>query len=98
MCDAMKNVDRPLGWNRDQLDEVSGAVPLEVLARREALDPHRSAGRMQEAEQKRDQRGLPRAVGARDADFTAAYGKRKVVQRTDLSASPERPIGFRQTP
>src|SRR5690606_22401936 len=63
--------DRPLPRELEALGEVPGAVTAHVAARRLAPDPDVARAREDEAEEDGEERRLPRAVRAHDAEDAA---------------------------
>src|SRR5205823_5248533 len=61
----------PARGNRDQLGEVSDTVTFDKRARREAGNPDAPVGRLEVAEQQRDERALAGAIGSREAEHFA---------------------------
>src|SRR5207249_325588 len=69
---ALQGLDqRPSRWDGDELRQISHPVLFDEGARREARDANPSVGRLEVAEQQRDQRALAGAVWAGEAKHFA---------------------------
>jgi hypothetical protein len=61
----------PARIDGDELGEIADPVPLDVAPRREPVDADRAVGRVEKAEEQRDEGALPRAVRPGDAEHLA---------------------------